>query len=873
MVNAVAVRLGTEGKAQVKQDFAEVGTAGTGAMKAIGDGARQAADVGEAQARRIVNSFDRATADLEAAERKRAAASAKLAAIQPQTAMQMRINDSVGTGYSQPEGSAKASAIAIGQLIAAQEQMEARALALRAAIDPAWAAQQRFNAEMAEARTLLAAGAISTELYAGAQTRAKAALDQATRSARLNAESTGSQRAGMMQLNMQLNDMATMWAMGAKPQQIFVSQMGQVIQAVSLLQGGAGKFSAFMTGPWGAAITVGALVLTPLIGKLLESEERMKAVELASDGMGQAQSTLGQMFDLTTGKIKSQNDMLRLNAQLLSANLRAEALAAGSEANEAATSAGQFGSFAARPSGFRTRQRAVHTPTAAEQLLRDVISGKVDGTQAFDRSSGWNFDSLKITKQEFQQALAKAAEARAKGATADLIDKSLKDKALAPELRQTPAAKKTPSAGNGRAETLARESEATDGLIVNLGRLADAYLISDAAAMRAEITAKATEQGIKKQADVTAYVDRQMRLAVAQRTADGAKSVAIMSQENDARELLNERVRTGAMTAQRAEQAMRDEAQLRPQLTAAAMAEGEAKAKLFAIVEKLRKEQQRGNEATRATKVQQYDADFRDGMELADEELRLITRSASERERALNILRLKQQLDRDGIDAATEEGQLILANREALLRKNEAIQAAARDWQEVQRFGESFIDTVLDPSAWDDWGSLGKKVLNDLMQEMLLLSAINPLKNALFGSELPTSGGFLGALGGLGKGSSSIAEGENNMLNQLLGRAGGIFGFASGTEYFAGGMARVGEHGEENVFLPRGSKIMTAGETRRMNSGGAMTISMPITIDATGADAAGLARVEQQFARFQSEIPGKILSTVADARQRGLLRG
>ena len=55
--------------------------------------------------------------------------------------------------------------------------MEQKALALRASLDPLWAAQQRFNMEMAEARTLISSGVISLDEYVAKLRMEQAALD------------------------------------------------------------------------------------------------------------------------------------------------------------------------------------------------------------------------------------------------------------------------------------------------------------------------------------------------------------------------------------------------------------------------------------------------------------------------------------------------------------------------------------------------------------------------------------------------------------------------------------------------------------------------------------------------------------------------
>lgn len=105
-------------------------------------------------------------------------------------------------------------------------------------------------------------------------------------------KSSGAQRAGMQQLSMQLNDMATMYSLGARPMQIFASQIGQVTQAVQLASGGSSRFAAIMGSPWTMAITTAAIVLVPLIGKLFDTED-------ATDKAGKASETWADKLDAT----------------------------------------------------------------------------------------------------------------------------------------------------------------------------------------------------------------------------------------------------------------------------------------------------------------------------------------------------------------------------------------------------------------------------------------------------------------------------------------------------------------------------------------------------------------------------------------------
>lgn len=101
-------------------------------------------------------------------------------------------------------------------------------------------------------------------------------------------QSAGAQRAGLQQLSFQIGDIATQYAMGTRPMQIFAQQSGQVLQAVQMTMGGTSRFAAFLGGPWGALITAGVVALTPFISKLFETEGAANAARTALEGMIEA---------------------------------------------------------------------------------------------------------------------------------------------------------------------------------------------------------------------------------------------------------------------------------------------------------------------------------------------------------------------------------------------------------------------------------------------------------------------------------------------------------------------------------------------------------------------------------------------------------
>ncbi|MGB3318609.1 MAG: hypothetical protein WBA75_06165 [Sphingopyxis granuli] len=140
---------------------------------------------------------------------------------------------------------------------------------------------------------------------------------------------SGAQRAGMQQLSMQLNDVATMYSLGARPMQIFSSQIGQITQAVQLASGGTSRFAAIMGSPWTMAVTTAAVVLVPLIGNLLGTDDaatkakgstldfadvldyRRMSITAFRDAIEQLNKSTERLIDLQA----ISTDRLRANAQ------------------------------------------------------------------------------------------------------------------------------------------------------------------------------------------------------------------------------------------------------------------------------------------------------------------------------------------------------------------------------------------------------------------------------------------------------------------------------------------------------------------------------------------------------------------------------
>ena len=148
-------------------------------------------------------------------------------------------------------------------------------------------------------------------------------------------------------------------------------------------------------------------------------------------------------------------------------------------------------------------------------------------------------------------------------------------------------------------------------------------------------------------------------------------------------------------------------------------------------------------------------------------ETMLIGRSNDVRDRAIALLEAEQEIRRRGIDVNGRLAETIRDNARALAQERAELERQKRAWGEVERAGTSAIDRITDGIAEGDIGGALESVAKDLTKTVLRLSTANPLKNALYGSNLPTLsdtggiGGFFAAL--LGGGPEAMRAGTMNV--------------------------------------------------------------------------------------------------------------
>lgn len=635
MPRNVAIRLGTEGKAQVRADLDEI------------------ANSGDAVAKRWSRSFERAGDDVQAAMQRQANAAAKLAMIMPQSSMQMRINDANGTGFGQWEGSARQSAAAFRELYAEQERLEAGARALRAAIDPAVAAQDRFNAEMAEARTLIAAGKISLDEYVAKLRIERAALNESAEGHRRNGTA-------MAALAPQFQDILTQASMGANIFPVLAIQIGQAASQMIYMEGAAGKFASVMMSPVGLAIQGGLVLLGMLTSSLFASGD-------ASDDLSKRQASLANELDRTTGKVKEQVTWLSILAGARDAEAKAAAARDGYQAARRSLqvngqNAGQtfvpdengghwVDGVSARGRAIIDRELARYNGgygggINAETLVRNLqAAAKNDPSMkeavgtieqlAFKVNDASNKSKdLQVTLARTAVAVGTATEAQRRlvAATTEgtandkaMIEAKAKlagattamDRAQAQytlSIREADQAyERSNKTDADKAKLLAARTSAEHALNVaqdanrkggdrhaqSMGRqaaamevsasaaldLAKAYLAGGDAAIRAEAARKGLTDATRKGIDGDAQTQRQLDIMIGDQLANGAKSVAQLRDETAARRSVNAQLLAGTMSVDQMSRALSDEAALRPLLKLQTLAQGDALKVLTDVIE------------------------------------------------------------------------------------------------------------------------------------------------------------------------------------------------------------------------------------------------------------------------------------------------
>lgn len=664
------------------------------------------------------------------------------------------------------------------------EQTRGGLRSLIASLDPVAAATARYNKQVDLLDKALRTNRLTVEQHATLTQRLGARYEEQIRGQQALTGQTGQMRAGFQQLSFQMGDVATQFASGTGAMQIFAQQGSQVLMAIGMMQREAKGFIGFMAGPWGQVILAATMIISTLTSKLLDNAEASKTAELANDGLSEAQSALGKMFDLTSGKLERQNELLRLNAMLTAQNLKVEAAAAKARVESAAQSAKL--STMDKILAYAARQGAM--VAGAEQAgqrvsgtLQGVLSGRVSADAAFKSVAKGDLGILGISQQDFNTALRDAVESRFKSQTADEITKSLESGVLSPSLRN-PEKPRTPR------DTSSQQLERYQN---EIARMQDEQL-SLQAQLTTDLHQRALIEDQRLEAEAEAYKkDLAVRVQQKEITQAQADSLRLAHEANQQKKqtLINWRL---------------DEEMGRQELEIARADVDLANQALSGNLDAARTQQER-----RRIQLEMLENEFK-LLRLSAEEV-LASKFATDAEKEIARRRLARLDELKSLRTESIERQTAgpMANYLDSLPKsadefNEALQRVSVDG--LQDLKDGLKGVLLEgENVFDALGNAADRFMSKLL-DMAMDQAIA----SLFGGG--GGGGFnlFGLFGG-GGGKSVAAAVDPNLFRHGIK----LPGFAKGGEFKVGGLAGVDRNMLSINGIPRA--MVSGDETIRVN--------------------------------------------------------
>ncbi|MEM6265890.1 MAG: hypothetical protein AAF707_00065 [Pseudomonadota bacterium] len=639
--------------------------------------------------------------------------------------------------------------------------------------------------------------------------------------------STGQQRAGLQQLTLQLGDISTMYNLNAKASTIFATQLGQVTQAAQLALGGTSRFAAFMGGPWGIALSGALIVLAPFAAKLLETEEALEQAEFASDKFADAQGILGSILDLTTGKINTQSAALiaLARAQLAAGRIGAISRRAEAQREMNEIRRGSIQLQGGLGGGIALRRQGNGTEDVVTQFERgDITASFAIGSLESRLNAGM------IEETDFMRAAQAISAFGVEDANISVFEDARAaldgdQDALSGFLKPGKNSNSRSSSGRTQGEIDAR----FDSQLISATQqiLRARQQVARNAEERAELQRRSIEWDRRAaladiQADTELSELQKAELSAAETRLADAELAAVefarlAELEGDARALADQRYRV-------------EQDALQLQL---GLADTEAERKRIAL-QLLEAEEQylRARELAVIFSETASDAE-RERAQLALQSIR-----ATSGERRANVERANETtLERYLRDLQQTPEQI-----------NEALDAISIDG--LDTLNDGLVDAITGAKSLGDvFSSLADQIIADLLRIAIQQAVIRPLAESLFGGSTGAGGGGLfGSLGSLFAGF-----------------------FADGGTIPSGQFGIVGENGPEAVFATSGGVgVLPSSALREMPASGqgGGSITIPINVDATGADQAAVARLNARLDQLEQDLPGRIVTTIQDAGDR-----
>jgi hypothetical protein len=386
-----------------------------------------------------------------------------------------------------------------------------------------------------------------------------------------------------------------------------------------------------------------------------------------------------------------------------------------------------------------TIEKGIAKSRAEARKIADDAKANELSIRAGDISRSVTPGANQLQALKDQQATLRAAleSPLARGKLADLAQAEAAYKRLTIAIRDFKPPVDKATEAQRQAGKAALESASSISL------LAGAYLKGTVAAQQAEALRRAVRDEIA--------ISEALGRIVAEQSLQGAKQVVELENQVAAQRKVNDAVNAGSVAAGRQNEALQVEQALRPYVAAQSFAEASAKGVLATVIDRLRAAYESLFEQQRRSQAAELIAGGNREIQTLERQIDLIGASTVDRERALTVLRVDQDLRQRGIELSSEQGQQVLNNAlrvqqltSELERQRTATEALdGASMSAIDRFGELLAQGKSD---WKSWADAGRSALQEITQELLKLALLNPLKNSLFNSQLPTLGDAKGGL-------------------------------------------------------------------------------------------------------------------------------
>lgn len=231
---------------------------------------------------------------------------------------------------------------------------------------------------------------------------------------------------------------------------------------------------------------------------------------------------------------------------------------------------------------------------------------------------------------------------------------------------------------------------------------------------------------------------------------------------------------------------------------------GDQRAELENLTEELFKAKKAGDAWSNVVSL-------RDANSLLEKQIELAGDSSVSAKKSLDLFKVEQSLRRDGVDLQSDVAKATLDETARQADLNAHLTAQQSIYEEISSIGSQAFDRIGEAitqafttgkGSAIDFASVAMGAISELGQSVLKLGAVNPLKNWITGSKLPTldslfttaSGGGVGGLSSWLFGNPAMAPKPGAQgptmpaTNGLLGSGGSWLG-VSGSDWMGGGVS------------------------------------------------------------------------------------